>query len=497
MSHEVILSVPLRCKEAVNWSGPATAQMIMEGYPAGGCTLLQEDVNAEIQNNKVETMWNADPKGMEKAMENLCPPTGGWSIYHKTDPTVLMYWVARWMTTNGYPVALVADTDPGEHWITIKGVQTNVDPTTTTAVNLELVRINDPGSSSDPVGTGCMTRVLSGSIFYSEFQPVTLPLSAYNGEYVAVIEPPEVEGKAVAIKVVMQGRVITIKEALKYAVKWIEEYELDKIELYETLKEARPLTPLLVNKDFGGYYIIPYSTSKSAHVAILINAYTGNFQEAGYFKMPVEYISKKEAIKSAIEYIRKGKPEEAKTECIFKRGKQTSNRYFPVWNVTVGDDIMQISQRGKIYTKKPPHVPTKKKVRVILDRIRILDDKDPLLKGKGELVFRSVVTPDNNKKQSQITRLPESGFYHVGDIPGKNEVNIEKVIFEGKVANSLDIVITGSEKDLFKPDDELKRYKRTFEGDPSTWAGSYFPYDEYEDIEDVGNWQVWYRIEVE
>jgi hypothetical protein len=498
MSHQVILSVPLRCKEALNWSGPASAQMIMEGYPTGSCSVLQEDVNVEIQNNKTEMMWNADPQGMEKAMENLCPPTGGWSIYHRADPEELMYWVARWMTRNGYPVAIVADTAPAEHWIAITGIQTNADPTTVSEVELELIWINDPGSSSDPVGTGCMTRVLAGSIWYSEFQPVTLSGSGYSGEYVAVIEPPEVEGKAVAIKEVLEGRVIPIKEALGYAFKWIKEYRLDEMEAFRILKEAKPSPPLLVNEKLGGYYIIPFTTRESASVAMIINAYTGNLQEAGSFTIPVKYLSQVKAIKIAARYLGKGEPEEAKAELIFKRGKQTSNRYLPLWNVTIGDRVLQITQRGSIFTKELPHVPPKAhKVRVILDQVKILYDMDPLFQGKGELVFRSAVTPDNDRDQSQITRLPESGVYHISDTPGKNVVTIEKIIFEGTVTNALEVVFTGSEKDVFNPDDELRRYKRTFKGTPSDWAGKYYPYDEYMDKEDIGIWQVWYRIVVE
>ena len=42
--HSVILSVPLYGEEALTWCGPATAQMVMEGYPAGACSVLQEDI---------------------------------------------------------------------------------------------------------------------------------------------------------------------------------------------------------------------------------------------------------------------------------------------------------------------------------------------------------------------------------------------------------------------------------------------------------------------
>lgn len=135
------------------------------------------------------------------------------------------------------------------------------------------------------------------------------------------------------------------------------------------------------------------------------------------------------------------------------------------------------------------------RVKVILDRIRILRDYDPLIKGKGELVFTSVVVPDNDQTAQQVTQLPGNGFYSVSDKPGENDIQLGTTLFEGLVKNgSLAINIGGKELDLFDPDDELTRYRRVFSGNPATWFGNYQPADEYLDREDVGDWALWYRI---
>ena len=134
-------------------------------------------------------------------------------------------------------------------------------------------------------------------------------------------------------------------------------------------------------------------------------------------------------------------------------------------------------------------------VMVVIDKIRILDDKDPWLKGKGELTFTSVVVPDHDTNRKQVTRLPEKGVYHVGDKPGKNDIELGVTVFQGVVKNkSLSFTISGKEIDLFDPDDELARYHREFAGDPAEWYGKYYPGDEYLDAEDVGDWAIWYRI---
>ncbi|NTW77788.1 MAG: hypothetical protein HGB33_08500, partial [Syntrophaceae bacterium] len=66
-AHSVMLTVPDYPEEATNWCGAASAQMIMEGYPAGSCSLLQEDIWLSIQSYKTEAMWDADPEGMRMA----------------------------------------------------------------------------------------------------------------------------------------------------------------------------------------------------------------------------------------------------------------------------------------------------------------------------------------------------------------------------------------------------------------------------------------------
>ena len=94
-----------------------------------------------------------------------------------------------------------------------------------------------------------------------------------------------------------------------------------------------------------------------------------------------------------------------------------------------------------------------------------------------------------------MIRLPEEGVYHVGDKPGKNDIELGVTVFQGVVKNkSLSFTISGKEIDLFDPDDALARYHREFTGDPAEWYGKYYPGDEYLDTEDVGGWAIWYRI---
>lgn len=155
----------------------------------------------------------------------------------------------------------------------------------------------------------------------------------------------------------------------------------------------------------------------------------------------------------------------------------------------------EIGGQRFVFKTIPTFKKDERRIKIILDRIRILNDRDPCLKGKGELIFTAVVVPDNDNSRRQVTRLPLIGHYRIGDKPRENDLNLVIPIFEGNVwKKALSITISGKEIDIFDPNDELMRYHREFSGDPETWVGKYYPSDEYLDKEDVSDWMVWYKI---
>jgi hypothetical protein len=135
------------------------------------------------------------------------------------------------------------------------------------------------------------------------------------------------------------------------------------------------------------------------------------------------------------------------------------------------------------------------RLRVVLERVQILDDLDPFIKGAGEFRFRARVHTRDNGGLSSELRLPQHGHYSISDTPGHNTVHLGVVLFEGFVEDHLAIELAGIEIDTFDPDDKLCPYRRVFEGPPERCLGSYGPRDEKIDPEDMGGWRLWYRIE--
>jgi hypothetical protein len=366
-SHSVILgsAVPVRAEEATIWCGAATAQMVMEGYPTppGPCAWIQDpahlqsDVAAQIAD--LEGLWDADPGGLRDAMSTLCPLPAGhhWVAFAQADPTVLMRSVAFWMTANNFPVAALLDTtahhgDPAhlEHWVAIKGIITDVNPTSpgVTSVALENVWFNDPGL---PLGDPAASRFVTGSVWYTLFQAVAKPGSSYDGKYVAVIEPPASTGRATALREVLSGRLISARDALAAAERSIRDVGLPRIGPYEILGRAKPLPPLLVDARYGGYYLIPYAVEgDQAEAALFINAYTGGFQEADAFSQKARFLSEDEARQIALRSLKAAQPKSVEAELVSSAESGGASRSRPLWKVRVDGRTVGVTQDGTVVT---------------------------------------------------------------------------------------------------------------------------------------------------
>jgi hypothetical protein len=132
------------------------------------------------------------------------------------------------------------------------------------------------------------------------------------------------------------------------------------------------------------------------------------------------------------------------------------------------------------------------KVRMVLERIDVVDASEPFWKGAGEIDLRVTVRTDDNGGIERTTRVPRHGELRVRD---GESVTIDEVVFKGFVEDHLAISIDAMERDWLDPDDRLGRYVRVFRCPPERWLGRYAPGRETSDPEDVGAWRVHYRLE--
>lgn len=139
------------------------------------------------------------------------------------------------------------------------------------------------------------------------------------------------------------------------------------------------------------------------------------------------------------------------------------------------------------------------RIRIVLEKVRILDDHEPWFKGRGEFRFTTSVTFNRERCRRHVTRVPERGVLKISDRPGRNERTLNACVFDGYVTESdrMEIAILPEEQDWLDPDDPLARYYRQFDGPPESWVGVYRPDDEPagRDPERQTDWLVYYRVE--
>jgi hypothetical protein len=186
--------------------------------------------------------------------------------------------------------------------------------------------------------------------------------------------------------------------------------------------------------------------------------------------------------------------------------KPETDRWWPIvarqvaFTRTRGKGLVDLANeenpgRDPIVWTDPTEVQKGKKVRVILEKIRIDDDREPFFKGRGEFRFSAKAwTPDNGGILTGRV-FPERGHLTLSDRPGSNEVVLDALLFEGWAESMLAIQIGGVELDTFDPDDRLPAFKQVFRGDPFGWLGRFAPTGDAVDLHDVGGWKLWYRIE--
>jgi hypothetical protein len=142
-----------------------------------------------------------------------------------------------------------------------------------------------------------------------------------------------------------------------------------------------------------------------------------------------------------------------------------------------------------------PHHGLVRRVKVTLDRVQVLDDKDGLFTGPGELAFSAIVAPNANPHRAVRTRIPDKGIVK---LTSGQTFDVNEVIYEGLVEPeaSLSITLGGTEFDyllFFKRKEKLARYHRTL----PLKSARMQPGDEPNDPESLRDWRVWYTLEVE
>jgi hypothetical protein len=382
-SVDVHNNVPLYGQQQCCWCGAACSQMIMDGYPnpADRLWFSQLQIWNTIQANNstapadMTAGWCTDPLGLQQTLIALNPPPSGtWSIHANANRNTVMFDILYWINRNNYPVATLIN--QGGHWVDIVGFQTDIAPVAGSNPVLQTIRIHDP----EPHNVGTDTTMNAAVWYATSWNGGIAVAGTWNNMYVAVIEPPIEKGKIRVEEVKRIGEtVISPKAAVESAKKGIEKMGLARKDAYAVLLKKGILNqePILVREEikFGlekeklvpHYYIVPfgfvYETGKCGipltRISVIVNAFTGEFEEITAFGEPVRYLPQREAvaiIASALKLDRE-QLRDAKASVLFRPSDITHIRTYPFWKIIVGEKILYVDQLGNLYVQIKPSVP--------------------------------------------------------------------------------------------------------------------------------------------
>jgi hypothetical protein len=258
----------------------------------------------------------------------------------------------------------------GDHWVVVTGFRTDVNPQTGNAA-LDSLDINDPAppdvaphdnpcTAADEGNEGGTVRQVTGaSWFANDWQNPNKWGTKWLNQYVAVVEPPAMGGTVTAPKEIESGKIISADAALKLLAGHIRERKLGANKKFAFVNKTKPMGALLINKERKAYYLVPMEyEDRRVPGAILMNAYTGEFQEIGAFPRPLEYLTEDEAVRIAICSIRNRPATRPVAELEYRPSQQMRSRYRPVWKITVTvretTIIRYVSQLGEVFTEITP-----------------------------------------------------------------------------------------------------------------------------------------------
>jgi hypothetical protein len=296
-----------------------------------------------------------------------------WVVFSDASRDGVLFDILYWMNRLEYPApALINE---GEHWIVIVAFQTDVEPVGGSTPTLQSISIHDP----EPHNVGTYSFFTGAQWFAGPWHGSIRFTGTWYQQYAAVVEPPIEKGRVMAKTVKRTGtKLLSPAQALEYAKRWIAEIGLAKKPQYSLLqnKNVGALEPIVVreetpnSKDEDGYpqyYIVPFGFKSELHergaravrLCVLVNAYTGQFEEATVFGAPIRYLSSQQALEIVAQamQVKPGVLRDAKVALVFQPCDITHIRTYPFWQIELKGRTVYVDQLGKLYGKLVPSLP--------------------------------------------------------------------------------------------------------------------------------------------
>jgi len=355
------------------WCGEACAQMTRNGYPdaAGPRYYSQEALYDKIQAFNGNEPWYTTPHGMRGCLQSDSEPPVNWVEHMNPNRDEVMSFLVFGMYRNGFPTPVIVD--EGGHWVVVVGWKTDVKPLPGRTPNLKFIHYLDPSDT----GGGASHTFMPACQWFSEHWggPIAVK-GTWKGKYVAIGQGPDQTQEVNVMPcpdkdktTTENGHVLTAEEAKKFATVSIKKLQLAKEPGYGILSDPslEISDPLLTtdkphresSDETPQFYIVPFgiknerteSGAPLVRLCILIDAYTGEFEEMTAFDKPVVYLTNQQAVNvvAAALNVAPAELHDADVTLMFQSSEISHVRAYPFWRVIVKDRSYYVDQKGKLY----------------------------------------------------------------------------------------------------------------------------------------------------
>ncbi|MCO8146552.1 hypothetical protein NHN26_15125 [Rhodovulum tesquicola] len=366
------------------YCGAACAMMVLAEIGLPYTSMNQDDLYNSNHNHNVKPGWATDPYGLQFTMMDRKPAafTNSFVVYKPTTEAEgtqkVVYTLWRYQVS---PITLVYGC---MHWIVVRGVQTDVEPTPGTPysvlglwVNNPVHRNNAPHGAGDVCGSGGVNGVEAQWVSYASWQSTYFTGCDYDSgtgtrQYISVCdpEPPRIElPRRPKFESPFNGReLIRREEALRMVSDGIDRYRLhDGVEAMRKLRQPRFEEPVLVKRldrldEY--YYLAPAMMGGEVHGYAQVDALFGDLQGVSILAKPARPydLDRERVAKRAMDHVFSLRDEfrgrfrlRPDTFCVsptmvWRPCRESYSPHLPFWQITAGTQTVYVRADGEMFT---------------------------------------------------------------------------------------------------------------------------------------------------
>jgi hypothetical protein len=391
MSWSFNTSCRYHAQDTSYYCGAACAMMILHEIGVPYAELDQDDLYTLNHSHNARAGWYTDPYGLCYTLNDRRPASflPRFFLVHKRLTEAegtrdVAYTLYHYQVS---PAILVYNC---QHWNVVRGVQTDVDPTSGPYV-VEGFWLNNPvwdssvtfHDDADTCGSGGSHGVANEFVTYAEWRTNRFNGCAYDDpsgatQWISVCDPEPAEIDLPRMRPIAYQsdgkRIISTKQTLELAAAALKEYNLMESDLGASFREGRLGRPLLVHRldrpnDY--YYLTPWEQSDGIMGFLDIDARFGVFRSARAFAQPESELligarssrGLLEAITRRINHRTFELPDEQGrfkvypgTYCIppvlvWKPCRESWSPHLPFYQIVVGPHVLYVRLDGQVFTQ--------------------------------------------------------------------------------------------------------------------------------------------------